>query len=74
VLVQAQDGCDALVKFLYGKLFDFLLRRINKTLAPVIGSAAVNGFIGVLDIFGFESFSVNRFEQVGPCVWWGLSP
>ena len=60
---KAQDDTDALSKYLYGKMFDFLLVRINKTLAPLMGAAS-QSFIGVLDIFGFEVFQTNRFEQL----------
>ena len=44
-----------------GNLFDWLVRKINKTLT-VDGSFAT--IIGVLDIFGFESFEKNSFEQL----------
>ena len=58
---QAEDGRDALSKYLYDKLFEYLIFRINKTLSTGNPSQA---FIGVLDIFGFEIFETNRFEQL----------
>jgi len=52
-------GRDALGKALYSKLFDWIVRRINKCF-PFDRS---ENFIGVLDIAGFEYFQVNSFEQ-----------
>ena len=43
------------------KLFDWLVTRINESLLTV---AETRAFIGVLDIFGFEDFKVNSFEQL----------
>ncbi len=52
---------DAAVKHIYGRLFNWLIARINRSL----GSEEVAKYtIGVLDIFGFEKFPVNRFEQL----------
>lgn len=59
--LQAEDTRDAFSKYLYDKLFDFLIYRINQTLSTGAPSQA---FIGVLDIFGFEMFDTNRFEQL----------
>lgn len=44
---------------LYANLFRWILERIN---ARIKGGETF-AFIGVLDIFGFENFEVNRFEQ-----------
>jgi len=55
----ADFGRDALGKALYSKLFDWIVRRINKCF-PFDRS---ENFIGVLDIAGFEYFQVNSFEQ-----------
>jgi len=44
---------------LYEDLFTFIVRKINIKLDK--GS---DKFIGILDIFGFESFNINRFEQL----------
>ncbi len=55
----AEFGRDALAKALYSKLFDWIVRRINKCF-PFDRS---ENFIGVLDIAGFEYFQVNSFEQ-----------
>ena len=51
-VVQASDARDALVKAMYGKLFDWLVIRINTTLGS--GHQPSGRNIGILDIFGFE--------------------
>ena len=65
----AQDGCNAFAKEIYQQVFDWLVREINAvTCAEVNYKDAADvdeyGLIGLLDIFGFESFEVNRFEQL----------
>eukprot|EP00516_Mucochytrium_quahogii_P004899 CAMPEP_0203750560 /NCGR_PEP_ID=MMETSP0098-20131031/4778_1 /ASSEMBLY_ACC=CAM_ASM_000208 /TAXON_ID=96639 /ORGANISM=" , Strain NY0313808BC1" /LENGTH=1960 /DNA_ID=CAMNT_0050639919 /DNA_START=298 /DNA_END=6177 /DNA_ORIENTATION=+ len=63
--VEAQHARDALSKAIYGKLFEWLISRINDCLdVPAESSASDTIAIGVLDIFGFESFEVNSFEQL----------
>ena len=49
---------------LYSRVFDWLVTRINLALCPA-GSAATQKktFIGILDIYGFEVFERNSFEQ-----------
>ena len=56
----ASDTAEALAKALYGKLFDWLVVKINQTISR--GEGAVH--VGVLDIFGFEVFKKNSFEQL----------
>ena len=56
---EALEAADALAKAIYNELFNWLVRRIN---ASVEGSRGL--FIGVLDIFGFEIFEKNSFEQL----------
>eukprot|EP00741_Cyanophora_paradoxa_P018970 tig00021108_g18313.t1 len=58
---QAVEARDALAKALYGRLFEWLVQRINKCIRNDEKTVA---FIGILDIFGFESFKVNSFEQL----------
>eukprot|EP00644_Phytophthora_capsici_P001487 jgi/Phyca11/562935/estExt2_Genewise1.C_PHYCAscaffold_100543 len=59
---QAQSGRDALAKAIYASIFDWLVAGINASLgaAPRLTKTT----IGVLDIFGFESFEYNSFEQL----------
>lgn len=60
----AKEACDALAKEAYQKAFLWLVNSINKaTVAPDVDDGAV-GIIGLLDIFGFEAFKTNRFEQL----------
>jgi myosin heavy subunit len=63
---RSKDVRDAMAKSLYGKLFDWLIGKINVALLAGIGSGAGMDLctIGVLDIFGFESFPTNSFEQL----------
>jgi myosin-5 len=59
---RAKKGLDALLKATYGALFEFLVKRINNSICGhENGHSSV---IGVLDIFGFESFTTNSFEQL----------
>jgi hypothetical protein len=63
---QANDARDALAKELYSRIFTWLVAKINASTAapPNPRAAAPPGTIGLLDIFGFESFQINRFEQL----------
>lgn len=62
--LKARESRDSLAKFLYGELFDWLVARINEALAGAPAPGASMQFIGVLDIFGFEIFQHNSFEQL----------
>ena len=55
----AAEAVEALCKAIYSSLFDDLVARIN---GAVGGERGVS--IGVLDIFGFEIFETNSFEQL----------
>nr|CAB3264158.1 unconventional myosin-Va [Phallusia mammillata] len=59
-LDQALFARDALAKHMYSKLFEWIVSKINRAL---ISSTKEHSFIGVLDIYGFETFEVNSFEQ-----------
>ncbi|CAK8532147.1 unnamed protein product [Lathyrus sativus] len=52
---------DALAKTVYSRLFDWIVDKINSSIGQ--DSNAVS-LIGVLDIYGFESFKINSFEQL----------
>lgn len=59
---QSKNATEALAKITYGVLFDWLVSRINQRTAAPQGRSPL--FIGVLDIFGFEHFKHNSFEQL----------
>ncbi|ROT43635.1 hypothetical protein SODALDRAFT_43707 [Sodiomyces alkalinus F11] len=58
---QAAATRDALAKALYSNLFDWIVARINKSLKA---KQATKNSIGILDIYGFEIFEKNSFEQL----------
>uniref|UniRef100_A0A7S3K5V9 Myosin motor domain-containing protein n=1 Tax=Aureoumbra lagunensis TaxID=44058 RepID=A0A7S3K5V9_9STRA len=72
----AANARDALAKALYGRLFDWLVESINQGIAkgsytgapadaiPTNKKRRGTANIGVLDIFGFECFATNSFEQL----------
>mmetsp|Transcript_29118 Transcript_29118/g.58488 ORF Transcript_29118/g.58488 Transcript_29118/m.58488 type:complete len:1958 (-) Transcript_29118:922-6795(-) len=77
-MAQACDKRDALAKLVYSSLFTWMVSKVNATLAshdaviaesgfsppPVKYNPDPTGFIGVLDIYGFENFDTNGFEQL----------
>ncbi|KAL3821565.1 hypothetical protein ACJIZ3_007470 [Penstemon smallii] len=60
-LQQATDARDSLAKFIYTNLFDWIVEKISLSLA--MGKEKTGRCINILDIFGFESFKKNSFEQ-----------
>ena len=64
-MVQAIDTRDALTKKVYGDLFQYTVDYINVVLSN--GNAPRHKFIGVLDIFGFESFEVGMSTSQTTC-------
>ncbi|XP_076007246.1 unconventional myosin-Ih [Genypterus blacodes] len=52
---------DALAKAIYGRTFTWLVNRINDSMENK--DASKKTVIGLLDIYGFEVFYVNSFEQ-----------
>uniref|UniRef100_A0A4W4EFL6 Uncharacterized protein n=1 Tax=Electrophorus electricus TaxID=8005 RepID=A0A4W4EFL6_ELEEL len=64
--VQAVDGRDAFVKAIYGRLFVWIVKKINAAIYKPLSeaSAQTRHSIGLLDIFGFEDFKQNSFEQL----------
>ncbi|XP_061734492.1 unconventional myosin-VIIa-like isoform X1 [Nerophis ophidion] len=63
---QALDVRDAFVKGIYGRLFVWIVEKINAAIYkhPSSQAKAIRRCIGLLDIFGFENFTVNSFEQL----------
>lgn len=59
---QATTVRDSMAKYVYTCLFDWLVAQMNRSLAPRDGRAAAS-MIGVLDIYGFECFPTNSYEQ-----------
>uniref|UniRef100_A0A8C7MA31 Myosin IB n=1 Tax=Oncorhynchus kisutch TaxID=8019 RepID=A0A8C7MA31_ONCKI len=59
-VAQAYYARDALAKNLYSRLFSWLVTRINESIKVGLLFGLV---MGVLDIYGFEIFEDNSFEQ-----------
>lgn len=72
---KAEKSMQGLVKAFYGALFTYLVHRVNSSIT--VDSGGSDGgrgrrgggpkaacSIGLLDIFGFESFKNNSFEQL----------
>ncbi|XP_061470342.1 unconventional myosin-Vb isoform X2 [Rhineura floridana] len=57
---QVVNARNALAKHIYAQLFNWIVQHINKALHTTVKQ---HSFIGVLDIYGFETFEVNSFEQ-----------
>lgn len=56
----AADVRDAFVKGIYGRMFVWIVNKINLAIYKPSSTQLFRTSIGVLDIFGFESFDVNR--------------
>ena len=67
-VVQAGQSRDAIAKAVYARAFGWLVARVNESLSGVDGTVgeavAPQSFIGILDIYGFETFESNSFEQL----------
>uniref|UniRef100_A0A8C9RMP0 Myosin IXA n=1 Tax=Scleropages formosus TaxID=113540 RepID=A0A8C9RMP0_SCLFO len=64
-LAEAVTVRDSMAKSLYSALFDWIVFRINHALLNIrdLEESAKMLSIGVLDIFGFEDYESNSFEQ-----------
>jgi len=65
----AQFTRDSLAKASYERLFSWIVRTVNKCIAvsdtgATAGAGEGGRGIGILDIYGFEIFEVNSFEQL----------
>lgn len=58
---QALAVRDALSKAIYYNLFDWIVERVNSSLTA---RSSISNSIGILDIYGFEIFEKNSFEQL----------
>ena len=64
----AQTSRDSFAKALYDRLFTWIVGHVNAAIDPALTESSGhrnNTVIGVLDIYGFEVFDKNSFEQVG---------
>jgi len=69
---QAYKASEALIKSIYGANFDYIVKVINQSIRTETTSSNprdrrgkdLSACIGVLDIFGFETFEINTFEQL----------
>jgi len=65
---KAREATESFAKEIYGRAFLWLVRAINDATAADLnyksGTMSSFGIIGLLDIFGFESFVRNRYEQL----------
>ncbi|KAL7540528.1 hypothetical protein ACHAXR_010173 [Thalassiosira sp. AJA248-18] len=60
---KAEDARDALAKTVYGAMFLWVVKEVNDCIMWE-DDKDIRSSAGVLDIFGFESFSINSFEQL----------
>jgi len=60
---KASDSRDALTKTIYGALFLWVVQEVNQSILWE-KDGDVRSSVGVLDIFGFECFAINSFEQL----------
>lgn len=60
-IAQATAVRDALSKAIYTNMFDWIVQRVNQSLRA---RGAIAQSVGILDIYGFEIFEKNSFEQL----------
>uniref|UniRef100_A0A7N6ADS1 Myosin X n=1 Tax=Anabas testudineus TaxID=64144 RepID=A0A7N6ADS1_ANATE len=56
---QAVDSRDSMAMALYSQCFNWIIRKLNNRIRGKEDFKSIS----ILDIFGFENFEVNRFEQ-----------
>jgi myosin V len=62
-LEAATKAAEALIKAVYGAAFDFIVEQVNLSITDDSSNPGTAS-IGLLDIFGFETFDLNSFEQL----------
>ena len=62
--IAAAESRESLSKSLYSRLFDWLVAAVNRKIGAVGGGGRTTRSIGILDIYGFECFETNSFEQL----------
>ena len=71
-VMASKNARDSLSKAIFTRLFDWLVGCMNQTILEVgqrggFGTGDESGeerFIGLVDLFGFEQFKINSFEQL----------
>ena len=64
----AAESRDALAKNVYVRLFDWLVAAINRKISALGSGRRSTRTIGILDIYGFESFQASWNAHVMPCM------
>lgn len=67
--LEAVSARNSSAKTLYGKLFSWIVGKVNESISSKLdkgaaGAGASVHSLGLLDIFGFECFKTNSFEQL----------
>ncbi|CAI8606982.1 unnamed protein product [Vicia faba] len=60
-LLQAIETRDAIAKFIYSSLFEWIVQQLNRSLE--VNEKHTEKSISILDFYGFQSFQKNNFEQ-----------
>ena len=61
---QAHGAREAAIKDVFVHIFDWVVRAINSSIKGADNAQTDLPYIGLLDIFGFEVFAFNSFEQL----------
>ena len=63
---EVNNNLNAFIKMIYTGVFSFIVRKINYAHShpDQVAGQQPSKFIGILDIFGFEIFQNNSFEQL----------
>lgn len=61
---QVKNNIDTIAREIYNRMFNWIVKKLNKNLLPSNPKSPNFQTIGVLDIFGFEIFTKNSIEQL----------